>query len=259
MAVTTELPPPTRTTGTPGTAERATTARRAAGEAFLTAVATRDFGRLEACFHPEVRFRALAPSRLYEAAGAAAATGYLRRWFGDADAFEVQKAEVDELADRLRLGYRLRLHDKDGWQVIEQHAFCDVRAGRIAALDLLCSGFRPEAAGPGTSDGATGALEGAASTTAVPTAPSAGTTAPHADARLDALGEGCATLTPLIRAHVRALASGQVLEVRCDDPAAHDGIPAWCRLTGNELLDAVDEPDSAAGGGRRTRFYIRKK
>ena len=74
-----------------------------------------------------------------------------------------------------------------------------------------------------------------------------------ADAVLDAPGSSCADLTPLIRARIRELATGQVLEVRSDDPAAREGVPAWSRLTGNPL-EAVVEDDA-----ERTRFYLRKK
>jgi TusA-related sulfurtransferase len=74
-----------------------------------------------------------------------------------------------------------------------------------------------------------------------------------ADATLDATGASCATLTPLIRAKIRDLAGGAVLEVRTDDPSARVDVPAWSRLTGNALLAAVEE-DAA-----HTRFYLRKK
>ena len=74
---------------------------------------------------------------------------------------------------------------------------------------------------------------------------------PRPDSVLEAFGEGCATLTPRIRARMRQLDSGQVLEVVSDDPAARDGVPAWSRLTGNPLL-ATDDGD-------RLRFLIRKK
>ena len=40
--------------------------------------------------------------------------------------------------------------------------------------------------------------------------------APPADAVLDAPGSSCANLTPLIRARIRDLESGQVLEVRSE-------------------------------------------
>jgi len=76
---------------------------------------------------------------------------------------------------------------------------------------------------------------------------------PEPDAVLDATGASCATLTPLVKTRIRELLSGSVLEVRSDDPAAREGMPAWSRLTGNELLAAVvDDAD-------RTRFYLRKK
>ncbi len=74
----------------------------------------------------------------------------------------------------------------------------------------------------------------------------------EADATLD-LGEaGCGDMTPLIRGRMRELTSGQVLEVLSEEPAAHEGIPAWSRLTGNYLI-AVER------GEARSRFYIRKK
>lgn len=79
------------------------------------------------------------------------------------------------------------------------------------------------------------------------------TNLPKADAVLDAPGSSCASLTPLIRARIRELTSGQVLEVRSDDPAAREGVPAWSRLTGN-ALEAVVADDA-----ERTRFYLRRK
>jgi tRNA 2-thiouridine synthesizing protein A len=76
---------------------------------------------------------------------------------------------------------------------------------------------------------------------------------PKPDAVLDTAGASCATLTPLVKARIRELLSGNILEVRSDDPAAREGMPAWSRLTGNELLAVVvEDPD-------RTRFYLRKK
>ena len=82
---------------------------------------------------------------------------------------------------------------------------------------------------------------------------------PHADAVLemlgtaDSLGTTCAVLTPAIKARLRDLAGGQVLEVRVDDPSASEDIAAWCRLTGHELLAVVDEMP------KHTRYFLRKK
>jgi len=38
----------------------------------------------------------------------------------------------------------------DPWKIVEQHLFCALDDGRITALDLVCSGFRPDAAGSPT-------------------------------------------------------------------------------------------------------------
>lgn len=76
---------------------------------------------------------------------------------------------------------------------------------------------------------------------------------PKPDAVLDAAGATCATITPMTKAKISELVSGAVLEVRSDDPAAREGMPAWSRLTGNDLLAVV--VDDAI----RTRFYLRKK
>jgi TusA-related sulfurtransferase len=76
---------------------------------------------------------------------------------------------------------------------------------------------------------------------------------PKPDSVLDAAGASCALLTPLTKAKISQLASGNVLEVRSDDPAAREGLASWSRLTGNELLAVVVED------ANRTRFYLRKK
>lgn len=81
----------------------------------------------------------------------------------------------------------------------------------------------------------------------------AATPAPVADAVLDGYGQLCGTLEPAMRAGLRALASGQVLEVRADEPAARLGVPAWCRLAGHTLVTTIEEDDL------RTRFFLRKR
>ncbi len=65
-------------------------------------------------------------------------------------------------------------------------------------------------------------------------------------------GALCAALTPAIKDKLKLLNSGQVLEVRVDDPAAEGDIAAWCRLSGHQLLAVVRE-------GPILRCYLRKK
>ncbi len=60
-------------------------------------------------------------------------------------------------------------------------------------------------------------------------------------------------LTPAIKSKLREMHSGQVLEVRVDDPAAREDIEAWCRLSGNPLLK-MNEAE-----GPELRFFVMKK
>jgi hypothetical protein len=118
---------------------------REVGEAFLEALAKRDFEALRACLQQDVSFRALVPSGIRQATEASGTANRLRLWFDEADSFEMLRSEIGHVADRLSITYRLRLHDSDGWQVIEKRLYCNVGDdGRISTLDLLCSGFLPE-------------------------------------------------------------------------------------------------------------------
>lgn len=69
----------------------------------------------------------------------------------------------------------------------------------------------------------------------------------------ESAGPTCSLLTPAIKAKLRELTSGQVLEVRVDDPTAKEDILSWSRLSGNQVLAMfADEP-------QRLRFYLRKR
>ena len=75
---------------------------------------------------------------------------------------------------------------------------------------------------------------------------------PIAD-RLDADGLSCGGLEPLIAQRLRALAPGQVLEIRSHRPEARDGIWAWVWLTGHALIAVEDDAPP------RARYYVKKK
>jgi len=66
-------------------------------------------------------------------------------------------------------------------------------------------------------------------------------------------GLACANLTPAIKKEMQTLQPGEVLEVISDDFASREGVPAWCRLTGNKLLGEIDESEY------KSIFYIEKK
>jgi hypothetical protein len=114
------------------------------GEGLVAAIAERDFARLADTLTPEVRMRALIPSGLVEISGAEAAAAKFSSWFGDAEELELVRSGSDTVADRLHVFYRLRVKKPgDVEKIAEQHLLCAFAERKIAAFDLVCSGFRP--------------------------------------------------------------------------------------------------------------------
>ena len=66
-------------------------------------------------------------------------------------------------------------------------------------------------------------------------------------------GATCALLTPAIKAKLREMDAGQVLEVRVDDLIACEDLASWCRLSGNEFLAACEVTPGILSA------YVRKK
>jgi SnoaL-like domain len=115
------------------------------GTGLITALAQRDFPRLAKTLTPEVRMRALIPPGPIEVSGAEAAAAKFASWFADAEEFELIRSGSDTVADRLHVFYRLRVkRPGDVRKIVEQHLLCALDDGRITALDLVCSGFRPD-------------------------------------------------------------------------------------------------------------------
>jgi hypothetical protein len=115
---------------------------------FLGGLAAQDFARLGDALTADVRLRALLPRGLRELAGAEPIAAQFACWFGDTEAFELVDATMGEVGGRLHLRWRLRLRAERlgaGWFTVEQQAYADTAdGGRIARLDLLCTGYRPE-------------------------------------------------------------------------------------------------------------------
>lgn len=55
----------------------------------------------------------------------------------------------------------------------------------------------------------------------------------------------------LIRKHIDPLAAGQLLEIRSTESSVREDLPAWCRLTGNELVSHVRD-------GRQNSYLVSK-
>jgi hypothetical protein len=110
----------------------------------VQAIAARDLDRIVGALAPDTGLRYLIPPGPGHIVGAAAAAAKFLQWFGDADVLRVQSVRVEALADRISARYRFLLHQQEGWEVIEQQLYLDVdEQGRVTAIDLLCSGFRP--------------------------------------------------------------------------------------------------------------------
>jgi SnoaL-like domain len=118
------------------------------GRGLITALAERDFPRLANTLTPDVRMRALIPPGPVEVSGAEAAAAKFAAWFADAEELELIRSGSDAVADRLHVFYRLRVKKPgDHRKIVEQHLLCAVHDDRISALDLVCSGFRPDGTG----------------------------------------------------------------------------------------------------------------
>jgi hypothetical protein len=115
---------------------------------FLEGLAVQDFARLGGALAADAYLRALLPSGLREWTGADAIADRFAYWFGDTQDFDLVEATVGEVGGRLHLHWRLRLRAERlgaGWFTVEQQVYADAdESGRIARLDLLCTGYRPD-------------------------------------------------------------------------------------------------------------------
>ena len=115
------------------------------GATFVTALVDGDAPRLAGTLAADVQMRALLPPGSIEVLGADAVAGKFAAWFGNAERLELLRSVSEPVADRLHVSYRLRVRrGGDPWNVVEQHLLCAHDGARITALDLVCTGFRPE-------------------------------------------------------------------------------------------------------------------
>ena len=196
-------------------------ASRAAANQLARAIAATDYAGMYATLARAVRLRYLVPDGPGQCDGVAEVAAKLLEWFGDADMIRTLSTSAEPIADRTSLRYRLLLREPDGWKEVEQQTFLDVdEDGQIAAIDLLCSGFRPS---PGNEDGV-----------------------PSRTHRFDAGTLGCADgLAREFRRRILAIPRGDVLLIQTQDPAAKEDLPPLARLMGHTVRSV--EPD---GNGR---------
>lgn len=208
------------------------------GEEWIQSIIDRKIERLEQFCSPTISFQFLTPKRFVTLDTAADLVARFHQWFGKCTNFQVQARRIDAVGERLGIFYRFLLLEDGIWYNIEQQLYCTIRDGYIAQLHLLCSGFQPVDEDNETKPGVQDLLHD--QLLELYTASSS-------------VDSTCAVLTPMIRAKLREMQTGQILEVRVDDPTARGDIESWSRLSGNELLKVIDE-DS-----RVLRFFVKKK
>ena len=110
--------------------------------AIAAAVAGRDSARLAAAVTDTVRLRALLPGGPIQALGRDPVVACFGGWFDDMDTVELVESAGEEVADRLLIHYRLNLALDDRRWTLTQTSVCNIDNGRLATIDLLCSGYR---------------------------------------------------------------------------------------------------------------------
>ena len=112
---------------------------------FVDAVVARDFSRARGLLDDAIDFRAMTPSRVWEADSPADVEDVLRAWFEhpDRDVERVEATESGSVADTRRVGWRVSGTDANGAFTYEQLAFVRESEGQIVWLRVMCSGPRP--------------------------------------------------------------------------------------------------------------------
>jgi hypothetical protein len=122
--------------------------RLALAGSFLAGLAAQDFARLGGTLAADGRLRALLPAGPQEWTGAEVIARQFALWFGDTEDFELTEASVGEIGGRMHLQWRVRLRAERlgaGWFTVEQQVYANPgEGGRIARLDMLCTGYRRE-------------------------------------------------------------------------------------------------------------------
>ncbi len=112
---------------------------------FLDAILARDFARARDLLHSSIDFRAMTPTRVWEADGPAGVEEVLRAWFEhpERDVEQIEPTDPASVEDTARVGWRVYGHGVDGPFVYEQQAFLREDHEQIVWLRIMCSGPRP--------------------------------------------------------------------------------------------------------------------
>jgi hypothetical protein len=112
---------------------------------FVDAILARDLSRARGLLHPDIDFRAMTPTRVWEASGPVGVEEVLRAWFEhpEREVERVDPIEPASIEDTMRVGWRVYGRGADGPFVYEQQAYVREDDGRVVWLRVMCSGPRP--------------------------------------------------------------------------------------------------------------------
>jgi hypothetical protein len=117
------------------------------GANFARALQAKDAAGLKSVLAPEIDFKAMTPSRFWEAQRADEVVDdiVLRHWFQPTDAIEaLEHLETSSVGGRQKVGYRMRVRRGGEVFLVEQQAYFDGTGDRIGWLRIMCSGYQPQ-------------------------------------------------------------------------------------------------------------------
>jgi hypothetical protein len=118
---------------------------RRLGTELAHAIAAQDAGALRGLLSTPVTFRAVTPSRFWDAETAVAVADVIVGvWFGPGKKItDITSLVTDRVGDVRKVSYRLSVDLESGPSVIEQVVYYIQKDDRIVDLRLVCSGFQP--------------------------------------------------------------------------------------------------------------------
>ena len=221
------------------------------GEEWIQALIEKNYQHLSEISQPDVHSRLMTPRRFDTYDNGSDLIHKVENWFSECSSFQKEQSRVSLVGQKLAIFYRLRFQKEGVPYTAEQQIYCTLKFGLIDQLSLLCSGFQPDQV---PEEMPTAQKEESTPGHQLPAARSP--IQPDATLQFDVhseQGSVCALLTPAIKHKLVEMSSGQILEVRVNDPTAKGDIEAWCRLSGNRLL-TIDQ-----GEGQELHFYLMKK
>ena len=118
----------------------ATTDAALTGAAFAQAYANGDYDGAQALLAPDVRYREITPKQIVDETGPEPIISEVREFLGRFDRHVTLGVETGRIAGREFARTRWRLFEGDEVKVVEWCQYMTIEDGRVAALDVVCSG-----------------------------------------------------------------------------------------------------------------------